>query len=107
MCSQKLNNKVEQQWYIKLGATKIQLANTTLCLDGGPKSKNHIQVFEEETKSNTTCKANWKDMGNIYLKNCSDTEVAQNWTALTDGRIALTSSTSPRTYRREALFSMC
>jgi len=41
MCphSQTLNNKPEQQWYVKDGATKIQLAGTTLCLDAGPKSE--------------------------------------------------------------------
>ncbi|CAG8955944.1 hypothetical protein HYFRA_00008798 [Hymenoscyphus fraxineus] len=36
--------------------------------------------------------ANWKDMGNIYLQNCSTTEVAQKWVAMKDGRIALGAS---------------
>ncbi len=36
--------------------------------------------------------ANWKDMGNIYLQTCSDTEVAQKWVVMTDGRIALQES---------------
>ena len=34
---QTLTSKPEQQWYIKDGATKIQLADTTLCLDAGAK----------------------------------------------------------------------
>lgn len=36
--SQTNTNKLEQTWYIKANATKIQLANTTLCLDAGAKS---------------------------------------------------------------------
>ncbi|KAH8898377.1 hypothetical protein GQ53DRAFT_777789 [Thozetella sp. PMI_491] len=67
---QTLNNKAEQQWYIKDGKTKIQLADTTLCIDAGAKS-------------------NWKDMANISLKDCSDTEDGQKWLAMTDGRIAV------------------
>ncbi|EAQ87708.1 predicted protein [Chaetomium globosum CBS 148.51] len=59
----------EQQWYLKDGATKIQLAGTTLCMDGGAK-------------------ANWKDMGNIYVNECAETE-SQNWFVMADGRIAL------------------
>ncbi len=35
-------------------------------------------------------------MANIYLKDCSDTEVAQKWLVQADGRIALEASTSPR-----------
>lgn len=31
-------------------------------------------------------------MANIYLRECSDTEVAQKWTAMADGRIALEAS---------------
>ncbi|KAI0881133.1 ricin B lectin domain-containing protein [Annulohypoxylon maeteangense] len=60
----------EQQWYIGSGNTKIQLAGTELCLDGGEK-------------------ANWKDMANIYIKECSDTADSQKWVAMPDGRIAL------------------
>ncbi|EPE30727.1 Ricin B-like lectin [Glarea lozoyensis ATCC 20868] len=67
---QTLTKKPEQQWYIKAGNTTIQLANTTLCLDGGPKS-------------------NWKDMGNIYLIDCAPGKVSQQWDAMADGRIAL------------------
>lgn len=36
--SQTRNDKPEQQWYIKDGSTKIQLADTTLCMDAGAKS---------------------------------------------------------------------
>ncbi|KAK3373055.1 ricin B lectin domain-containing protein [Lasiosphaeria ovina] len=66
-------DKPEQHWFIKDNSTKIQLADTTLCLDAGAKS-------------------NWKDMGNIYLQTCSDTEAGQKWTAMKDGRIALDAS---------------
>lgn len=41
--------------------------------------------------------ANWKDMGNIYVQNCSATEVAQKWNVMKDGRIALIAS-SPRKF---------
>ncbi|KAF2190660.1 carbohydrate-binding module family 13 protein [Zopfia rhizophila CBS 207.26] len=70
---QSRNDKPEQQWYIKDGNTTIQLVDTTLCLDGGAKS-------------------NWKDMGSIYLKDCSDSEQAQKWVVMSDGRIALGAS---------------
>jgi hypothetical protein len=29
----------EQSWYLKDGETKIQLAGTTLCMDGGPQGE--------------------------------------------------------------------
>ncbi|ORY12640.1 hypothetical protein BCR34DRAFT_290678 [Clohesyomyces aquaticus] len=71
---QTLTSKPEQQWYIKEGVNvTIQLAGTTLCLDGGAKT-------------------NWKDMGSIYVKDCSETEVAQKWNVMADGRIALVAS---------------
>jgi hypothetical protein len=35
------NDKPEQQWYLKDGATKIQLANSTFCMDGGASSERH------------------------------------------------------------------
>ncbi|KAG9230718.1 ricin B lectin domain-containing protein [Amylocarpus encephaloides] len=69
------NDKPEQHWYLKDGSSTIQLADTTLCLDGGPK-------------------ANWRDMGSIYVKDCSETEVAQKWNVMADGRIALEASNS-------------
>ncbi|KAF2010707.1 carbohydrate-binding module family 13 protein [Aaosphaeria arxii CBS 175.79] len=70
---QTLNNKPEQQWYLKADASKIQLAATQLCLDAGEKS-------------------NWKDMGKIWLKDCSDTVEGQQWNVMADGRIALVKS---------------
>ncbi|KAI1403039.1 carbohydrate-binding module family 13 protein [Hypoxylon fuscum] len=63
----------EQQWYIKSGSTKIQLAGSELCLDAGAQS-------------------NWKDMANISIKECSDTEDSQKWLAMEDGRIAVEKS---------------
>jgi hypothetical protein len=76
---QSLTSKADQQWYIKANQTKIQLADTTLCMDAGPKS-------------------GWKDMANIYMRECSDTEVAQKWNAMADGRIALEPSTGTRKF---------
>ncbi|KAI1474195.1 carbohydrate-binding module family 13 protein [Daldinia sp. EC12] len=67
------SQKPEQQWYIKSGSTKIQLAGTQLCLDAGEKS-------------------NWKDMANIYIRECSDTADGQKWVAMEDGRIAVEKS---------------
>lgn len=69
---QTLTSKPEQQWYIKANETSIQLAGTTLCMDAGPKSA-------------------WKDMANIYLRACADTE-QQKWVAMADGRIAVQAS---------------
>ncbi|KAL2169076.1 hypothetical protein VTG60DRAFT_6498 [Thermothelomyces hinnuleus] len=66
------NNTPEQQWYLKTGSTKIQLADSTLCMDGGPQG-------------------NWRDMGKIYVNECADTE-SQNWFVMDDGRIALEAS---------------
>jgi len=40
---------------------------------------------------------NWKDMGAISIKNCTSTEVAQQWNVMADGRIALVAS-SPRKF---------
>jgi hypothetical protein len=65
----------EQSWYIKApnNATSIQLASTTLCMDAGPKS-------------------GWKDMANIYLRECVAGSEQQTWNAMADGRIALAAS---------------
>ncbi|CAK7215199.1 hypothetical protein SCUCBS95973_002401 [Sporothrix curviconia] len=73
---QTLTSKPEQQWYVKdggSGASKIQLAGTTLCLDAGAK-------------------ANWKDMAALVVNDCADTADGQNWTIMADGRIAVASS---------------
>lgn len=37
--SQTRKSTPEQQWYLQNNATKIQLAGTTLCMDGGAKGK--------------------------------------------------------------------
>ncbi|KAJ4377306.1 hypothetical protein N0V83_000130 [Neocucurbitaria cava] len=69
---QTLTSKPEQTWYIKSNATKIQLADTTLCMDAGAKSA-------------------WKDMAPITLKECDSSE-GQKWIAMADGRIAVDGS---------------
>lgn len=88
--SQTLTSKPDQQWYIKDNQTKIQLAGTTLCVDAGAKSE---QPDEEEhgrdLSPNESVTGNWKDMGSLSLKECSDTEDAQKFVAMADGRIAL------------------
>lgn len=40
MYSKTRNDKPEQHWYLQNGATKILLADSTLCLDGGAKSEH-------------------------------------------------------------------
>ncbi|KAF1943952.1 hypothetical protein EJ02DRAFT_420759 [Clathrospora elynae] len=70
---QTLTSKPEQAWYIKANQTSIQLADTTLCMDAGPKS-------------------GWKNMANIYLRECADIK-QQKWDSKADGRIALFAST--------------
>lgn len=37
-------NKPEQAWYLKSDDSKIQLANTTLCIDAGAKSEHCIKL---------------------------------------------------------------
>lgn len=74
---QTLNSKPEQQWWLQNGKTKIQLVDTTLCMDAGAKSA-------------------WKDMANIALNECSDTADGQKWEVKADGRIAVDLSPSPR-----------
>ncbi|KAI4938989.1 uncharacterized protein J4E92_000270 [Alternaria infectoria] len=72
---QTLTSTPAQSWYIKSpnNATSIQLASTTLCMDAGPKS-------------------GWKDMANIYLRECVAGSEQQTWNAMADGRIALAAS---------------
>ncbi|KAE9374318.1 carbohydrate-binding module family 13 protein [Stipitochalara longipes BDJ] len=66
-------SKPEQQWYLKDGNSSIQLAGSTLCMDGGAK-------------------ANWKDMGSVKVATCDPTAVSQVWNVMADGRIALQAS---------------
>jgi hypothetical protein len=56
--SQTITSKPDQQRYIKANQTKIQLAETKLCIHAGLKRA-------------------WKDMANISLNPCADTEVGQ------------------------------
>ncbi|KAI1351391.1 carbohydrate-binding module family 13 protein, partial [Xylaria sp. FL0043] len=64
-------SKPEQQWYVKSGEnSKIQLANSTLCVDAGAQT-------------------NWKDMASLSVAACSDTVDGQKWNVMADGRIAL------------------
>ena len=42
--SQTRKSTPEQQWYIKNNATKIQLAGTTLCMDGGAKGELGMDI---------------------------------------------------------------
>ncbi|KAK0752203.1 hypothetical protein B0T18DRAFT_426723 [Schizothecium vesticola] len=57
--------------------TRIQLANTTLCIDAGAKS-------------------NWKDMARVSLAECADTADGQRWTVMADGRVAVEGSAAPQ-----------
>ncbi|PMD43177.1 carbohydrate-binding module family 13 protein [Hyaloscypha variabilis F] len=70
---QTLASTPAQQWYLKEGNSSIQLAGSTLCLDGGAKS-------------------NWKDMGSVVVETCDATSVSQVWNVMADGRIALAPS---------------
>ncbi|KAI2602033.1 ricin B lectin domain-containing protein [Hypoxylon sp. NC1633] len=63
-------NTTAQQWYIQEGSTKVQLANTELCLDAGAKT-------------------NWRDMATISIKACDAASDSQKWVRMADGRIAL------------------
>jgi len=74
---QTLTSKPDQQWWLQNGKTRIQLVDTTLCMDAGAKSA-------------------WKDMAPIALAECSETADGQKWEVKTDGRIAVDLSPSPR-----------
>jgi hypothetical protein len=80
---QTLTSKPDQQWYIEANQTKIQIADTTLCMDARPKSA-------------------WKDMANISLRPCADNEVGQKWMAMADGRIAVEQSIGTRKFYMSA-----
>lgn len=56
------------------------------------------EVHNERINSDANKIGNWKDMANISLKDCSDTEDGQKWMVMADGRIAVALS-SPRKYR--------
>jgi hypothetical protein len=108
--SQTAAKKLEQQWYIKAGNnTKIQLAGTTFCVDAGAKCGHSrftipFQRYRVDPKENSFTNriccmklANWKDMANLSITNCSDTADGQKWNSMADGRIALQLS-SPRKF---------
>ncbi|KAK8118077.1 uncharacterized protein PG998_006358 [Apiospora kogelbergensis] len=62
------NNAPEQQWYLKDGSTKIQLANTTLCLDAGTARSNGSP---------------------LTVATCAEAKAAQNWVYNADSQIVL------------------
>ncbi len=45
--------------------------------------------MSERMLSDVIGKANWKDMGNIYVNECANNTESQNWFVNPDGRIAL------------------
>ncbi|KAK7959279.1 uncharacterized protein PG986_004133 [Apiospora aurea] len=61
-------NAPEQQWYLQDGATKIQLANTTLCLDAGTGRSNGSP---------------------LTVATCADDRAAQKWVYNADSQIVL------------------
>ncbi|KAK1833309.1 hypothetical protein QBC39DRAFT_424885 [Podospora conica] len=74
-----LANKPSQQWALLTvgNTTRIQLANTTLCIDAGAK-------------------ANWKDMARVALGECDEKVDGQRWTVMADGRVAVEGSVKPQ-----------
>ncbi|KAK6857795.1 hypothetical protein PG995_005494 [Apiospora arundinis] len=68
-------NAPEQQWYLKDGATKIQLANTTFCLDAGTARSNGSP---------------------LTVATCADAKPAQNWVYNTDSQIVLDTTTGTK-----------
>ncbi|RYP85170.1 hypothetical protein DL770_005084 [Monosporascus sp. CRB-9-2] len=63
-----LKNAPEQQWYLKDGSTKLQLANTTLCLDAGTGRSNGSP---------------------LTVRDCVDGQASQNWIYNAEGQIVL------------------
>lgn len=61
-------NAPEQQWYLQDGSTKIQVANTTLCLDAGTGRSNGSP---------------------LTVATCADGRAAQKWVYNTDSQIVL------------------
>ncbi|KAI5859419.1 ricin B lectin domain-containing protein [Durotheca rogersii] len=59
---------VDQQWYLQSGSTKIQLANTTLCLDAG---------------------ANRANGSPLTVTTCADNQASQKWVYNADQQIVL------------------
>ncbi|KAI5925305.1 ricin B lectin domain-containing protein [Camillea tinctor] len=63
-----LSNAPEQQWYLKEGSTKIQLAETELCLDAGTARSNGSP---------------------LTVANCVEGQASQNWLYNADSQIVL------------------
>ncbi|KAK8137291.1 hypothetical protein PG984_005231 [Apiospora sp. TS-2023a] len=61
-------NAPEQQWYLKSNATKIQVANTTLCLDAGTARSNGSP---------------------LTVATCADDKASQKWVYNADSQIVL------------------
>ncbi|KJR89244.1 uncharacterized protein SPSK_06629 [Sporothrix schenckii 1099-18] len=99
---QTLTSKPEQQWYVKDGASKIQLAGTTLCLDAGAKfaarakAANspplHASQYASADVVALCSPAKWKDMAALVINDCADTAEGQNFDIKADGRIAVAAS---------------
>ncbi|KAI1503725.1 ricin B lectin domain-containing protein [Biscogniauxia marginata] len=62
------SDSIEQQWYLKEGSTKIQLANTTLCLDAGTGRSNGSP---------------------LTVADCVEGQASQNWLYNADSQIVL------------------
>ncbi|KAJ4386912.1 hypothetical protein N0V85_007928 [Neurospora sp. IMI 360204] len=60
--------KPEQQWWIKDGNTKVQLANTNFCLDGGTGRSNGSP---------------------LTIQDCADTKASQKWLYQPEGYLVL------------------
>ncbi|KAJ9133686.1 hypothetical protein NKR23_g10587 [Pleurostoma richardsiae] len=61
-------DKIDQQWYLKDGNTKIQLANSTLCLDAGTARSNGSP---------------------LTVTTCADAQASQKWVYNSDSQIVL------------------
>ncbi|KAK8062790.1 hypothetical protein PG997_014887 [Apiospora hydei] len=68
-------NAPEQQWYLQDGATKIQVANTTLCLDAGTGRSNGSP---------------------LTVATCADDRAAQKWVYNADSQIVLDASSGAK-----------
>ncbi|ORY57847.1 ricin B lectin domain-containing protein [Pseudomassariella vexata] len=62
------STNIGQQWYLKDGSTKIQLASSTLCLDAGTGRSNGSP---------------------LTVATCADTSASQKWLYNTDSQIVL------------------
>lgn len=56
----------------------------------------------EDFNPNCMGTGNWKDMGNIYVNNCTETP-SQNWFVMADGRIALEPSGQSKSLHQQVI----